>query len=277
MRFASVIYQDEPLAVAIDGDRALPLRDARELGADTPSRVLSAPDLDHNRELPVADLRLRPVIPHPGKVICVGLNYVAHAREAGRDVPDYPVLFTKFAGSLTGPYDPIPCPPESNAVDYEGELTVVIGSRARRISRESALDAVAGVTVANDVSMRDFQNKTHQWLPGKAWDASTPVGPHLVTLDEAGDLAGLTLRTTVNGGTVQEACTALMIFDIPTLVSVISQFATLEPGDLILTGTPSGVGFRREPPLLLGPGDVVCVDVEGVGRVENVCVEDPGA
>jgi acylpyruvate hydrolase len=277
LRFASVTYQDEPLAVAIDGDRALPLRAARELGAATPSQVLAAPDLDHSRELPVADLRLRPVIPHPGKVICVGLNYVAHAQEAGRDVPDYPVLFTKFADSLTGPYDPIPCPPESSAVDYEGELTVVIGSRARRVSRESALDVVAGVTVANDVSMRDFQNKTHQWLPGKAWDACTPVGPHLVTLDEAGDLGGLTLRTTVNGETVQEACTALMIFDVPTLISVISQFATLEPGDLILTGTPSGVGFRREPPLLLAPGDVVCVEVDGIGRIENVCVADPGA
>ena len=145
----------------------------------------------------------------------------------------------------------------------------MIGARARRVGLDRALDVVAGVTVANDVTMRDFQNRTHQWLQGKAWSSSTPVGPELVTLDEVGDLDSLTLRTVVNGETVQEASTALMIFPIPTLISLISQFTTLEPGDLILTGTPSGVGFRRDPPLLLGPGDVVSVEVERVGRIEN--------
>jgi acylpyruvate hydrolase len=120
--------------------------------------------------------------------------------------------------------------------------------------------------------MRDYQNKTHQWLQGKAWEASTPVGPELVTLDEVGDLSALTLRTTVNGQVVQEASTSLMIFDVPTLISTISEFTTLEPGDLILTGTPSGVGMRREPPLLLGPGDVVSVELDGVGRIQNTCV-----
>ena len=182
------------------------------------------------------------------------------------------MLFTKFANSLTGPFDEIPCPPESSAIDYEGELTVVIGKSARRVSREDALGYVAGITVANDISMRDYQNKTHQWLQGKAWEASTPVGPELVTLDEVGDLSALTLRTTVNGQVVQEASTSLMIFDVPTLISTISEFTTLEPGDLILTGTPSGVGMRREPPLLLGPGDVVSVELDGVGRIQNTCV-----
>ena len=187
-------------------------------------------ELDHSAAIPLSEVRLRPVIPNPSKVICVGLNYVAHAEEAGRAVPEDPVLFTKFARSLTGPYDPIPCPTESTAIDYEGELAVVIGEPARRVGRTEALSVVAGCAVANDVSMRDFQNKTHQWLQGKAWDATTPVGPHLVALDEIGDPADLTLRTRVNGETVQAASTSLMIFDVATLVSVISEFTTLELG-----------------------------------------------
>jgi acylpyruvate hydrolase len=174
---------------------------------------------------------------------------------------------------LTGPFDPIPVPPESKAVDYEGEVLVVIGERGRRIPRERALEHVAGYAVANDVTMRDYQNKTHQWLQGKAWDASTPVGPDLVTPDEAPD--PLTLRTFVNGEKVQEASTELLLFDVPTLVSAISEFAALEPGDLILTGTPAGVGYRRDPRLLLGDGDVVAVEVDGVGRIESRCVADP--
>jgi acylpyruvate hydrolase len=208
-------------------------------------------------------------------VICVGLNYAAHIEETKREHSDYPVLFTKFATTLTGPYDPIPLPPESQAIDYEGEVVVVIGERGRRIPRDRALDYVAGYSVANDVSMRDYQYKTHQWLQGKAWDASTPVGPDLVTLDEAP--YPLTLRTQVNGETVQNASTELLIFDVAALVSVISEFATLEPGDLILTGTPGGVGYRREPQLLLKDGDVVTVEVEQIGRIENRCVADQGA
>jgi acylpyruvate hydrolase len=217
------------------------------------------------------------VVPRPGKVICVGLNYAAHIEETQRERSDYPVLFTKFALTLTGPFDPIPLPPESAAVDYEGELVVVIGERGRRVPRERAMSLVAGYAVANDVSMRDFQYKTHQWLQGKAWEASTPVGPDLVTVDEVPDPSALRLRTAVNGQTVQDAATELLIFDVPTLVSVISEFAGLEPGDLILTGTPGGVGFRREPQLLLSDGDAVVVDVEGVGRIENRMVaEQPG-
>ena len=152
---------------------------------------------------------------------------------------------------------------------------MVIGERGRRIPQDRALDHVAGYAVANDVSMRDYQYKTHQWLQGKAWDASTPVGPDLVTRDEITE--PLTLRTFVNGEKTQEASTELLIFDVATLVSTVSEFATLEPGDLILTGTPGGVGYRREPQLLLSDGDVVVVEVEQVGRIENRCVADPGA
>jgi acylpyruvate hydrolase len=270
VRLASVIHDGYALVVAIEGDHGLPLPGISEIGAATPTSVLTSMTPDRSRAIPVAEIQFRPVVPAPARVICVGLNYAAHAAESGRAAPDeYPVLFTKFASSLTGPFTDIPCPPESTAIDYEGELAVMIGERARRISRDRALDAVAGVTIANDVTMRDYQNKTSQWLPGKAWDDSTPVGPSLVTLDEIPDLGDLTLRTIVNGETVQEASTALMIFDIPTLVSTISEFTELEPGDLILTGTPSGIGFRRDPPLLMAPGDVVRVEIDGVGHVEN--------
>ena len=275
MRFASVIHDDTPMAVAIEGDRAIPLRGIAELGSETPLSILRNAPLDREAAQPLENLRRRPVIPHPGKVICVGLNYAAHIEETRRERSEYPVLFAKFAATLTGPFDPIPLPPESTAIDYEGELTVVIGERARRVSRERALDHVAGYTLANDVSMRDYQYKTHQWLQGKAWDASTPVGPDLVTLDEVSE--PLTLRTFVNGEETQNASTELLIFDVATLVSTVSEFATLEPGDLILTGTPGGVGYRREPQLLLGDGDVVVVEVDGVGRIENRCVADPAA
>jgi acylpyruvate hydrolase len=269
MRFASVLRDGLPAAVAIEDDVAIPLSGIAELGARTPNEVLTDPPLDRNAAFPLAAATLRPAVPHPGKIICVGLNYLAHVEETNRELPEYPVLFTKFATSLTGPFDPIACPPESEAIDYEGELAIVIGGRARRTAREDAFDVVAGFTVANDVTMRDYQYRTHQWLQGKAWDASTPLGPSIVTLDEIPDPNSLTLRTLVNEDVVQEASTDLMIFDIRTLVSVISEFATLEPGDVILTGTPSGVGFRREPKLLLGDGDVVVVEIGGVGRIEN--------
>ena len=274
MRFASVLHSGVARAVAIDGDRAIPLDGIAELGRDTPTSRLRDAPRDTAAAIPLDEVRLRPVVPNPGKVVCVGLNYHAHIEETQRDVPEYPVLFTKWATTLTGPYDPIPLPPESKAVDYEGELAVVIGERARRISRERALAAVAGFTVANDTTMRDYQYKTHQWLQGKAWDASTPLGPELVTPDEVGDASALRMRTTVNGETVQDASTDLLIFDIPTLISAVSEFATLEPGDVILTGTPAGVGFRREPQLLLGDGDVVAVEIGGVGRIENRMVKE---
>jgi len=275
MRFASVLHDDTPMAVLVDGEEAIPLRGITELGADTPLSLLRDPPLDRDAALPIGSVRRRAVVPRPGKVICVGLNYAAHIEETKREQSDYPVLFTKFATTLTGPYDEIPLPPESEAIDYEGELVVVIGERGRRVATESALDHVAGYTIANDVSMRDYQYKTHQWLQGKAWDASTPVGPDLVTRDEVTE--PLTLRTFVNGEKTQEATTELLIFDIATLVSTVSEFATIEPGDLILTGTPGGVGYRREPQLLLGDGDVVAVEIDQVGRIENHCVADQGA
>jgi acylpyruvate hydrolase len=276
VRFASVQSDGQPLAVLIEGDRAIPLRGVTELGRETPLDVLRDPPLDREGALTLDALTIRPLIPRPGKVICVGLNYVAHVEETRRDLPEYPVLFTKFASSLTGPFADIALPSASEAIDYEGELAVVIGRSTRHVAAEQALDAVAGYAVANDVTMRDFQYKTHQWLQGKAWDASTPLGPQLVTPDEVPDPGALRLQTRVNDTVVQESGTESMIFSVPTLISVISQFASLEPGDVILTGTPAGVGFRREPPLLMGDGDVVTVEIEGVGRLQNRFVSDRG-
>jgi acylpyruvate hydrolase len=272
MRFASILHDATPMAVAIEGDQAVPLRGIRELGIDTPLSLLRDPPLDRESALPVQAVRRRAVVPRPGKVICAGHNYAAHIEETQRERPDYPVLFTKFPATLTGPYDDIPLPPESEAIDYEGELVVVIGERGRRVPREQALEHVAGYAVANDVSMRDYQYRTHQFLQGKAWDASTPVGPDLVTLEEITE--PLTLQTFVNGERTQDTSTDRMIFDVATLVSAVSEFAALEPGDLILTGTPGGVGYRREPKLLLTDGDVVVVEVGQVGRIENRCVAE---
>jgi acylpyruvate hydrolase len=269
MRFASVLHDGQPHAVAIEGQMAIPLTGVAELGIHTPDELLRDPPLNRSAAFALSDATVRPLIPRPGKVICVGLNYRAHIEETHREESDYPVLFTKFASSLTGAYDTIRCPPESGAVDYEGELAVVIGRPARRVPTERALQVVAGYTVANDVTMRDYQYRTHQWLQGKAWDASTPLGPTLVSADEAPNPAALTLRTLVNGEVVQQATTDLMIFPVPTLISVISEFATLQPGDVILTGTPAGVGFRRDPQLLMGDGDVAVVEIDGIGRTEN--------
>jgi acylpyruvate hydrolase len=272
MRFASVLHDGTPMAVAIEGGQAIPLQGIRELGTDTPLSLLRDPPLDRASALPVQAVHRRPLVPRPSKVICVGHNYAAHIEETERERPDYPVFFAKFSTTLTGPYDDVPLPPESEAIDYEGELVVVIGERGRRVPREQALEHVAGYAVANDISMRDFQYRSHQFLQGKAWDASTPVGPDLVTLEEIAE--PLTLQTFVNGERVQDTSTDLMVFDVATLVSAVSEFAALEPGDLILTGTPGGVGYRREPKLLLTDGDVVVVEVGGVGRIENRCVAE---
>lgn len=184
------------------------------------------------------------------------------------------MLFTKFAESLIGPTDPIVAPPESVQLDWEAELAVVIGRPGRRIPHSIALEHVAGYTIANDVTMRDYQYKTHQWLQGKAWDHSTPLGPFLVTPDEVGDVAALQLQLTVNGHLMQQGSTAQMMFDVPTLISRISEFVTLAPGDVLMTGTPGGVGFRRTPQTFLSPGDRVIAEITGLGTLDNVVVAE---
>jgi acylpyruvate hydrolase len=268
VRFATCLLGDRRLAGLVEDDEMRPLRDVVELGRDTPSEVLADPPLTDER-VPLAEVRLLPVVPHPGKILCVGLNYRAHAEEGGYDVPDYPALFSKFAETLVAAGDPILLPPESAAVDFEAELAFVMGRPARRASGASAFEAVAGYTVANDVSMRDYQYRTAQWLPGKNWAASTPLGPFLVTPDEVGDPHELDISLELNGERMQSANTSQFIFDVPTLVATISEFIPLAPGDVVLTGTPSGVGYRRNPKVLLRDGDRLTVELERVGRLEN--------
>jgi acylpyruvate hydrolase len=277
VRFASCLLGDRRLAGLVEDDVVRPLRDVVELGRDTPSEVLADPPVTGER-VPLAAVRLLPVLPRPGKIVCVGLNYRAHAEEGGYDVPDYPTLFTKFAETLVAAGDPILLPPESSAVDFEAELAFVVGRPVRRASGAAALEAVAGYTVANDISMRDYQYRTAQWLPGKNWAASTPLGPFLVTADEVGDPHQLDISLELNGERMQSANTSRFIFDVPTLVATISEFIPLAPGDVVLTGTPSGVGYRRDPKVLLRDGDRITVEVERVGRLENrVLAEAPSS
>jgi acylpyruvate hydrolase len=267
-RFASCSLGERRFAALVEGDHVRPLDGVSELGRETPSEVLADPPLSGER-VPLADVTLRPVVPSPGKVVCVGLNYRAHVEEGVYDVPAYPALFSKFAETLVGAGAPVLLPPESEAVDYEAELAFVVGRAVRRATGGEALAAVGGYTIANDVSMRDYQYKTHQWLPGKNWADSTPLGPYLVTPDEVGDPHALDISLELNGERMQASNTSKFIFDIPTLVATISEFVELVPGDVVLTGTPSGVGYRREPKVLLRDGDRLVVEIERVGRLEN--------
>lgn len=251
-----------------------PLRAIDELGAATPLDVLACPPINHDR-IRLSEVELLPVVPRPGKVLCRGLNYREHVAEGTFDIREYPVLFTKFAGSLVGAGAPILLPPESAAPDYEAELALVIGRGVRRVSSDRALDVVAGYAAANDVTMRDFQYRYHQRLQGKAWADSTPLGPFLVTPDEVGDPHSLDIRLELNGRALPSANTAMMIFDISTVPAAISEFVPLAPGDVVLTGTPNGVGSRRDPPVRLTDGDRVVVEIERVGRLENPVHGEP--
>jgi 2-keto-4-pentenoate hydratase/2-oxohepta-3-ene-1,7-dioic acid hydratase in catechol pathway len=230
----------------------------------------------------VDELELGPPIPDPQKIVCLGLNYRDHAREAGLQEPSAPMFFAKWANSLIGPTAPIVPPATTTKVDYEAELAVVIGRRGRDIQPAAALSHVAGAMAFNDVSARDLQMANQLWTGGKAIDTFAPCGPALVTLDELGDLGALGLRTRVNGDLVQDGNTASMIFGVAETISFLSQIMTLEVGDIIATGTPAGVGASRTPPLFLEPGDVVEVEADGIGTLRNPVgaryrLREPGA
>jgi acylpyruvate hydrolase len=216
-------------------------------------------------------VQLLPVIPNPGKVVCVGLNYRSHILEMGRELPEYPTLFAKFTDALIGPADDIALPAESDAVDWEAELAVIVGSTVRRADDRSAADAIAGFTVMNDISMREWQFRTREWLQGKTFEASTPIGPVLVTPDElpGGTAPRLVISASLNGEIVQKADTSDLVFTPVDLVRYVSTITTLRPGDLIATGTPGGVGHARKPPRYLHDGDVVVTEVEHIGRLTN--------
>ncbi len=204
----------------------------------------------------------------PSKIVCVGLNYRDHAVEAGMALPERPLLFAKWPNTLIGPGDPIVLPAISKEVDYEAELGVVIGRRASRVSQAAALSYVGGYVCANDVSARDVQLGDGQWTRGKSLDTFCPVGP-LVPAGEVPDPQALRIRAILNGRTVQDSNTHQMVFTVAEIIAYISQAITLEPGDLILTGTPSGVGFARKPPLFLQPGDEITIEIDGVGALTN--------
>jgi 2-keto-4-pentenoate hydratase/2-oxohepta-3-ene-1,7-dioic acid hydratase in catechol pathway len=219
--------------------------------------------------LSTADVELGPPVPDPDKIICIGVNYADHASEAGLAQTEVPLFFAKFRNSLTGPNSAIRIPLVSSQIDYEGELAFVIGARCKDVSERDALQYVVGYTLMNDVSARDLQMQTSQYIAGKALDTFAPMGPGIVLASAIPDPQALTLTTRVNGQVVQHASTATMIFSVAKIIAFLSSLMTLEPGDIIATGTPAGVGFKRTPPLYLRAGDVVEVKIDGIGQLRN--------
>jgi acylpyruvate hydrolase len=265
MQFGTVARAGGTTAAALtdEGWRALPAADlsAHLAGGGRLDGSAATGDL-------LGEVELLAPLPHPAKVVCCGLNYGEHIRETGRDLPSHPTLFAKYADSLVGPADDVSLPAGTD-VDWEAELAVVVGTTIRGADRAAAAAAIAGYTVANDVSVRDWQYRTLQWFQGKAWDGSTPTGPVVVTPDEVDPAAGLAVSCRVNGEEVQRDSTATLVFDAPDLLAYISTFTVLRPGDLVLTGTPGGVGVAREPKRFLGDGDVLETQVEGIGLLRN--------
>jgi 2-keto-4-pentenoate hydratase/2-oxohepta-3-ene-1,7-dioic acid hydratase in catechol pathway len=243
--------------------------DARSLLTDLVRRAIDSKDqtLFYNED----EINFGPCVPNPGKMICVGLNYRKHAEEANMPVPEYPVLFNKFSNTVSAPNDIIYIPFNSKQVDYEAELVIVIGKRAKRVNKEDAFHYVLGYCAVNDLSARDLQMRTNQWLLGKCCDGFSPLGPYLVTSDEVGNPNELGIRAFVNGEIRQNSNTADMIFYCDEIVSYISQHMTLEPGDIILTGTPEGVifGYPKEKQIWLKDGDKVTIEIDKLGRLTN--------
>ena len=228
--------------------------------------------------VPAAEVTLMVPIPRPPKILCIGLNYRTHAEETGMEIPDYPIIFTRYPTSLTAHDAPLLRPAASHQLDFEAELVAVIGTAGRHISKARALDHVAGYSICNEGSVRDFQFKSSQWAMGKNFDRSGSFGPEIVTADELPPGAvGLYVRSRLNGEIMQDGNTDDLIFDIATLVSEISEVMTLEPGDVIITGTPFGVGFVRKPPLFMKAGDVCEVEIEGIGILRNSVIDEESA
>lgn len=228
--------------------------------------------LARGEPLPAAEAKLLPIVPNPEKILCVGLNYADHARESGQKAPSEPVFFSKFSSAIRGQGQPIVLPGVSGEVDYEAELVVVIGTGGRDIAEARALEHVAGYCCGNDVSARDWQLRKPggQWLLGKSFDTFAPIGPALVTADEIPDPNQLAIELRLNGQVMQRSSTANFIFNVAQLIAYVSQVCTLAPGDVLFTGTPSGVGFARKPPVFLKPGDRVDVEIERIGVLSNL-------
>jgi len=256
----------------VEDDEVVPM------GADLVAYLAGAAARDGER-VPMSRVRLLAPVPRPGAIVCVGLNYRDHAAESGQPLPTEPILFAKFANSVIGPGAPIVVPPETERPDYEAELAVVIGRTASRVDAADAMRYVAGYTCANDVSARDLQFAGSQWMLGKAIDTFLPCGPWLVTADELPDPQALAIRCSIDGEVLQDSSTDRMVFGVAELVAFVTRTMTLEPGDLLVTGTPPGVGFARTPPRWLLDGERVSVEIEGIGTLTNPVVRraQPGA
>jgi acylpyruvate hydrolase len=277
VKLATLRRGGDTVAVRVEERQAVEVPGFRDVGA-----LLADPDWRSTAERaagaiwPIAGLPAAawaPVVLAPRKIVCVGVNYREHIREMGRAEPDYPTLFTKYPEALIGADDPIVLPPHAaEMVDWEAELALVIGARVRRADEQTAAAAIAGYTVLNDVSMRDWQNRTLQWLQGKSFENSTPVGPVLATVDEVPASARIT--TEVDGELMQDGRIDDLVFGPAAIVSYISQIFPLDPGDLVATGTPGGVGHARTPPRYLAPGQTVVTTIDGIGSLRNPVVTD---
>jgi 2-keto-4-pentenoate hydratase/2-oxohepta-3-ene-1,7-dioic acid hydratase in catechol pathway len=278
VKLATIRTAGTTRAVKVDGDVLA------DLGAADLGEFLSRPDWAEQAAMAGrasvaaygADADFAPLVPRPSKIVCVGLNYRNHILEMGRDLPEYPTLFAKFADCMIGSKDDIIRPPETGKLDWEAELAVVIGKTVRRASTSQAEAAIAGFTVLNDVTCRDWQFRTREWLQGKIWDSSTPIGPFLVTPDElpGGTRPALGITLTVDGEVTQSDTTSDLLFDPVALVAYVSVIVHLNPGDIIATGTPGGVGQARNPPRFLVGGETVTAEIEGIGRQENRVVKE---
>lgn len=275
MRLATIVTDNGTSAARIDNGSvvALPYPDVLALLRDPEWAAVASKSGTEFGDA-IALTHNVPVV-RPDKTICVGLNYRAHIEETNSRRPEYPTLFAKFPDSLTGATSPIPLPRVSTSVDWEAELGIVIGKSARHVAADDALSYIAGLTVVNDVSMRDWQGRTSEWLAGKNFEASTPVGPVLVTLDELDDPLDLAISCDVDGEVMQQARTSELIFGLAELVSYASTFTTLHPGDLIATGTPDGVALARPDKPYLRDGQLVTVTVEGIGSCRNRFYAEP--
>lgn len=277
MKLASFTFQGRAAYGVVQGDQIdLPAADFLGRFPDLASVLRAGALAELEAAVRAGGIRVQkdavqalPVIPAPGKILCVGLNYKTHVAEMKRDDSAYPALFVRFADSLIAAGDTLLRPAFSERFDYEGELAIVIGKGGRHIAQADAFDHIAGYACFNDGSVRDWQRHTHQWTPGKNFPGTGAFGPYMVTADEVGDVNALTLQTRLNGETVQKASLSDLIFTIPVVIEYISRFTPLSPGDVIATGTPGGVGDKRNPPLYMKDGDVVEVEITGLGVLRN--------
>lgn len=271
MRLASVTVNSTPYAARVEDDTyvLLPTDNVGALLAEPDWQTLAVMD---GKRIDADLAALVTLVPHPNKIICLGLNYASHIAEMGRPTPEYPTLFAKYDGALIGPRDDVILPQVSDKVDWEAELGVVIGSPGRHVSSEDALDLVAGYTVVNDVTIRDWQHRTREFLSGKTFEATTPAGPHLVTPDEVpAGAAGLEIRCEVDGEVMQLSNTSDLLFTVADTIAYISTIITLQPGDLIAMGTPGGVGAGRDPQVFLQDGQTLVTTIDGIGQLSNRC------